>query len=82
MATQGEPDPTRISVRTRVHWNSRDADDWSVFHLRADAPEWALDAMFKEMSKRYHPDVTGNQGEAQRILNETWERLKQTFRPT
>lgn len=72
----------KVTVRTRVlrEGQSRSPGHWAYFHLQPDAPEWALDVMYRELSKRCHPDVTNDQGELQRILNETYQLLKASFR--
>lgn len=73
-------DGRTVHVRNRTTKDPRYADAWSEFHLRFDAPEWALDAMYRECSKRAHPDVAQDEGEQQRRLNETYRKLKATFR--
>lgn len=52
------------------------ADAWAELYLRPGAPDFVIDAVFRAMAKRAHPDAGGTHEEMIRI-NSAAERLRQ-----
>ena len=50
-------------------------DPWEVLGLRSDAEPETIDAVYRSLAKRRHPDAGGSE-EAMAELNAAWERVK------
>lgn len=70
-----------MSVRHRINYIKDEAyaDDWGELWLRPGAPEHVLDAVYRALSRRYHPDLGEEDARAQQRINAAYTRLKARY---
>lgn len=65
----------KMSVRTRQIHDRNYADLWAELWLRPGAPREVIDAAYRALSRKYHPDTGVNDPMAQQRLNVAYKKL-------
>ena len=64
-----------MSVRFRRLYDPRYADAWSELWLKPGAPQEVVDAVYRVLSKQYHPDLGKEDHRAQVRLNAAYREI-------
>lgn len=67
---------TRIKRRDNYIYDEKYEDIWSELWLRPGAPRYVIDAVYRAMSRHFHPDLGEIDERGQQRLNDAYTHLK------
>lgn len=71
-------DEVKVDLKGFQTVSSIATDDlYGKLYLTSNAPMWLITKVWKLLAREYHPDVSGDNGEKMREINEIYQKIKE-----